>query len=568
MPADDWTRVVFRSDLYSTPEVRQPTQRKADSTASAGQEQTVSLPGAGGGSAMPRDVQAKMESALGSDFSGVRIHEGSHASDIGALAYTQGTDIHFASGQYRPHEQSGQELLGHELTHVVQQSQGRVPATTQAKGAAVNDDPALEREADAMGARAARGESTTAAGGAGSPGAAVAGQSLQRAEDPNATGNQTGSETGATASAPTPGSATVVGAAEDSEYAFDNSFTPALVASLQSNPNLSLDEVLANLSGSSLGAPATDNDGGLHHPTIVQYGQTDASANECRDNQKTAVLIPNQNYVNISPLGTPIAEANAMSSELAGRGYDSNVHPDKTSAEMSGLWNGMVNAANEGDDLVAFYGGHGSPEGLCGINDDLPPNPSDTFTNSQVAGVVSAATTKGAHIRFIMDSCHSGSAAQTVREERENELAQNADSLGDHVRVAALAGLRTAKQSLLDHCHEREQVLQKLDDAIVEHQGKEPDASATIAHAAWATILTGLQTARTTVQSAYDRKADAMWGAMSMLLVIVKAALSHPEAPPPITDYRTLGAQNNYLDDLWNACAQPMERDLAQGSGT
>jgi hypothetical protein len=396
--------------------------------------------------------------------------------------------------------------------------------------------------------------------------AASAGQSLQLAVDPSATGTQSSQTSGATES-PTPGSATVVAAAEDSEYAFDNSFTPALVTALQNNPNLSLDEVLANISGNSLGSPATDNDGGLHHPTIVQYGQTDASANECRDNEKTAVLIPNQNYVNISPLGTPIAEANAMSGELANRGYDSNVHPDQTSAQMSGLWNGMVNAANEGDDLVAFYGGHGAPEGLCGINDDLPPNPSDTFTNAQVAGVVSSATAKGAHIRFVMDSCHSGAAAQAVREERENELARNADSLGDHVRVAALAGLRTAKQALLDHCHEREQTLQKLDDAIVEHQGKEPDASNAVAHAKWAVILTGLQTARSTVQTTYDTKADGMWSAMVLLLYIVKAATSHPEAPPAITDYRTLGAQINYLDDLWNTCATPMERDLAEGSG-
>jgi hypothetical protein len=112
----------------------------------------------GGGNPMPAAVQAKMENAFGADFSAVRVHQGPQAASIGALAYTQGADVHFAPGQYDPGSQRGQELLGHELAHVVQQSQGRVQATAQAKGLPLNDDASLEREADAMGAKAARGE--------------------------------------------------------------------------------------------------------------------------------------------------------------------------------------------------------------------------------------------------------------------------------------------------------------------------------------------------------------------------------------------------------------------------
>jgi hypothetical protein len=116
------------------------------------------LPDHGGGTEMPEDVRGTMEAAFGADFSAVRIHEGSHAAAVGALAYTQGTDIHFAPGQYQPTSQRGQELLGHELAHVVQQSQGQMRATTQVGGVDINDDASLEREADGMGARAARGE--------------------------------------------------------------------------------------------------------------------------------------------------------------------------------------------------------------------------------------------------------------------------------------------------------------------------------------------------------------------------------------------------------------------------
>lgn len=116
---------------------------------------------AGSGSPMLPEVRRKMERAFGADFSGVRIHEGSQAQAIGALAYAKGTDIHFAPGQYDPSNQRGQELLGHELTHVVQQAQHRVAVTGQAKGVDHNDDPVLEREADEMGARAAREQPAT-----------------------------------------------------------------------------------------------------------------------------------------------------------------------------------------------------------------------------------------------------------------------------------------------------------------------------------------------------------------------------------------------------------------------
>lgn len=106
---------------------------------------------------MPEQVQMKMESAFGASFSDVSIHEGSKASDVGALAYTQGSDIHFAPGKYQPNTKSGQELLGHELAHVIQQREGRVQANGEVNGVPLNDNAALEREADQLGAKAARG---------------------------------------------------------------------------------------------------------------------------------------------------------------------------------------------------------------------------------------------------------------------------------------------------------------------------------------------------------------------------------------------------------------------------
>ncbi len=99
---------------------------------------------------MPRAVQEKMEAFFGTSFADVRVHVGNEASSIGALAFTHGTDLYFAPGQYNPQTVPGQQLLGHELTHVVQQRAGRV-RNPIASGVAVVQDPALEAEAERMG---------------------------------------------------------------------------------------------------------------------------------------------------------------------------------------------------------------------------------------------------------------------------------------------------------------------------------------------------------------------------------------------------------------------------------
>ncbi|MCG8416584.1 MAG: DUF4157 domain-containing protein [Proteobacteria bacterium] len=153
-----WMNVAVRPDLHSAPAAHPspvPVQRKQKD----GLEGDLSVPQpSGSGAELGEDVRADMETAFGADFSAVRIHEGPQAESLGALAYTQGSDIHFQPGQYNPHSAHGRELLGHELAHVVQQSQRRVPPTGQARGAEVNSDPSLEGEADDMGARAARSE--------------------------------------------------------------------------------------------------------------------------------------------------------------------------------------------------------------------------------------------------------------------------------------------------------------------------------------------------------------------------------------------------------------------------
>ena len=110
------------------------------------------------GKRMAPTIQAKMESVFGTSFGDVRIHEGTEASSIGALAFTQGSSIYFAPGQYNPNTPQGQRLLGQQLAHVVQQRSGRVRNPFGA-GTAVVQDPLLKAEAEMMGSRAAMAQS-------------------------------------------------------------------------------------------------------------------------------------------------------------------------------------------------------------------------------------------------------------------------------------------------------------------------------------------------------------------------------------------------------------------------
>ena len=118
------------------------------------------------GEALPPAVKNQMEGYFQTDFSDVRVHVGSEAGSIGALAFTVGTDLYFAPDQYQPHTQYGRELIGHELTHVVQQRDGRV-GNPFGEGVAVVHDEELEAEADRHGRAAAQAKAQPRGSGRG-----------------------------------------------------------------------------------------------------------------------------------------------------------------------------------------------------------------------------------------------------------------------------------------------------------------------------------------------------------------------------------------------------------------
>lgn len=86
----------------------------------------------GNGQTLTPKLQTQMGESMGADFSNVRIHTDSQADQlnrsIGARAFTTGKDLFFKKGEYQPENRKGQELIAHELTHVVQQGGAAIQA--------------------------------------------------------------------------------------------------------------------------------------------------------------------------------------------------------------------------------------------------------------------------------------------------------------------------------------------------------------------------------------------------------------------------------------------------------
>lgn len=79
----------------------------------------------GGGQPLQESVRANVGEQLGDSLDDVRIHTDARADElarsVAARAFTTGTDVFFAAGEYQPASREGVGLLAHELTHVIQQ---------------------------------------------------------------------------------------------------------------------------------------------------------------------------------------------------------------------------------------------------------------------------------------------------------------------------------------------------------------------------------------------------------------------------------------------------------------
>jgi hypothetical protein len=106
----------------------------------------------GRGQSLDEGIADKAGGVMGQDFSDVNVHTGGTADSLSqglqAKAFTVGSDIFFKDGEYNPGTSDGQQLISHELTHVVQQG----ASTPNVQGKMTVNDPndQYESEADSV----------------------------------------------------------------------------------------------------------------------------------------------------------------------------------------------------------------------------------------------------------------------------------------------------------------------------------------------------------------------------------------------------------------------------------
>ncbi len=159
--ADRVARQVMRA-----PEAGQPAPPTADTPAEV-QAKPASAAGgfevdqdferrlsaaSGSGRPIPDGTRDFMETRMGADFSGVRLHTGSEAArlnrEVSAQAFTHGRDIYLGQGHTDVESSAGKQLLAHELTHTVQQGAVSAQRRTIQRKLTLDGAPVLSNISD------------------------------------------------------------------------------------------------------------------------------------------------------------------------------------------------------------------------------------------------------------------------------------------------------------------------------------------------------------------------------------------------------------------------------------
>jgi hypothetical protein len=148
---DSGTVTQMQQTMGNTAVQRLLAQRSGDGGGEVDEETAVSINRQrGSGGSLDSGIAQKAGQTMGQDFSGVTIHTDAQADhlsrQLGAKAFTTGSDVFFREGTYNPASSDGQHLIAHELTHVAQQ--GAAAPNVQSKLTVNDPDDQFEAQAD------------------------------------------------------------------------------------------------------------------------------------------------------------------------------------------------------------------------------------------------------------------------------------------------------------------------------------------------------------------------------------------------------------------------------------
>ncbi|MDD5094271.1 MAG: DUF4157 domain-containing protein [Dehalococcoidia bacterium] len=149
----------------------------------------------------------------------------------------------------------------------------------------------------------------------------------------------------------------------------------------------------------------------------VSVGQS-ATAASGSTPQRRAVVIGNGDYdpattsghtmATTNPLPSSLTDSSRIATALSDRGYDVSHLPNQTATQIDSALTSALSGLSAGSELFFYYSGHGTLEGLIGID-------GTAFTQAQMLSIRSAARTALVDLIINTDACHSGVFADAIR---------------------------------------------------------------------------------------------------------------------------------------------------------
>ena len=282
--------------------------------------------------------------------------------------------------------------------------------STSANSATSGAQSASQTQGAASGGPTTQASLAGMQGGAGNQ-AAVEEMSSAQASEEGASQDGTGGGSGGAdleSLPPIPpiGSAAILAAAGENEWAFEGGLSVKLNELLLANPGVPLTELLKQAADAKYSGSKEQKD---VHADVAVVGTLPS---EDADNKK-ATLVANQNYDESSDLSKAIGETQTLAGTLRGEGFDDLVYVDQKAADIEAYYNIEMNDAKAGDEVVLGFSGHGGQEGLVGVDEE-------TVSHGTINSYVSEALSEGIHLRVILDACHTGAGTNLIRDEYES----------------------------------------------------------------------------------------------------------------------------------------------------
>ena len=327
------------------------------------------------------------------DVGGVRAHVGGPAAEasasLGASAYAYGDRVGFAAAP-------DLHTAAHEAAHVVQQRAG-----VSLKGGVGEAGDPWERHADAVADEVVAGRSAESlldrqpTGGGASAAVQRAPAEPQDARAAPAEG---------TRSRITVASAVNANRATYPDDKTGGMLTHALLLQLR-------DRRVSVADAADKAGDGTHQFGTPGSPGEERGGVNAGASTAAGSVTRRALVVVNAQYDETKTMGNTVENSRdlpggardgvGVTAALKPRGYATTARPNLTGAQIDAELRSQLSGLGAGSELVFFYTGHGTMEGLIGVDGSV-------FTPAQAGGIRNLARQNQVDFVMVLDGCHSG----------------------------------------------------------------------------------------------------------------------------------------------------------------